>query len=293
MHPLIERIGTVGVWLGGALGAAPAADSRQAAVEVERLGYGSLWIGEALSKEAMADSAILLGATDRLVVGTGIANIWARDPAAMNAGARTLADAFPGRFVNAIGVSHRPLIDARGQEYEKPLARMRSYLDQMDNAVYQGPEPAMPAPRLLAALRPKMLGLARDRTDGAHPYFVPTEHTSRARETLGTGPLLIPEQAVLLESDPTRAREIAREHTSRYLALPNYTNNLREFGFGDDDLAGGGSDRLVDAIVAWGDVDAIRTRVTEHRDAGADHVLIQPLGGLGLDQLRELAPALI
>ncbi len=174
---------------------------------------------------------------------------------------------------------------------------MREYLDAMDAAPYEGPV-ADPAPaRVLAALGPKMLELARDRTAGAHPYFVTPEHTARAREILGTGPLLAPEQAVLLESDPATARSLAREHHTRfYLELPNYTGNLRRLGFGDEDFAGGGSDRLVDAIVAWGDVDAVRRRVQEHHDAGADHVAIQPLAtdrGLGIDQLRELAPVLI
>ncbi|MCZ1007349.1 TIGR03620 family F420-dependent LLM class oxidoreductase [Streptomyces lydicus] len=188
-------------------------------------------------------------------------------------------------------------MDVRGHSYAKPLAAMRAYLDAMDGAPYDGPR-ADPAPgRVLAALGPKMLELARDRTDGAHPYFVTPEHTARAREILGSGPLLAPEQAVLLESDPATARALAREHHLRpYLQLPNYTGNLRRLGFGDEDFLGGGSDRLVDAIVAWGDADAIRRRVAEHHEAGADHVAVQPVAsdrGLGIEQLRELAPVLL
>ncbi|MEU8786931.1 LLM class F420-dependent oxidoreductase [Streptomyces sp. NPDC048637] len=294
-HALASRIGRVGVWHGG-LGRVPAAAARQAAAEIEQLGYGALWFGEAAATEAVSQAALLLGATERITVATGIANIWVRDASAMNAAAQTLAEAYDGRFLLGLGASHAPLVALRGHTYAKPLAAMRDYLDALDAAPYEGPV-ADPAPaRVLAALGPKMLELARDRAAGAHPYFVTPEHTARAREILGTGPLLAPEQAVLLESDPATARSLAREHhVSFYLQLPNYTGSLRRLGFGDDDFAGGGSDRLVDAIVAWGDVDAVRRRVQEHHDAGADHVAIQPLAtnrGLGIDQLRELAPVL-
>lgn len=293
---LAARIGRVGVWHGG-LGGVPAAVARRAAAEIEQLGYGALWIGETPASESVSLAGLLLAATERITVATGIANIWVRDASAAHAAARTLAEAYDGRFVLGLGASHAPLVDARGHSYAKPLAAMRAYLDAMDEAPYDGPT-ADPAPgRVLAALGPKMLELARDRTAGAHPYFVTPEHTARARDILGTGPLLAPEQAVLLESDPATARSLAREHhTRRYLQLPNYTGNLRRLGFGDEDFLGGGSDRLVDAIVAWGDVDAIRRRVAEHHEAGADHVALQPVAadrGLGLDQLRELAPALL
>ncbi|REK89420.1 LLM class F420-dependent oxidoreductase [Streptomyces inhibens] len=295
-HALASRIGRVGVWHGG-LGQVPAATARQAAAEIEQLGYGALWFGEGpAGKEAFSHAGLLLGATERITIATGIANIWGRDAAAANSAAHTLAEAYDGRFLLGLGASHAPIVNLRGHTYAKPLAAMRDYLDAMDAAPYEGPV-ADPAPaRVLAALGPKMLELARDRAAGAHPYFVPTEHTARAREVLGTGPLLAPEQAVLLETDPAKARALAREHHTRfYLELPNYVGNLRRFGFDDDDFTGGGSDRLVDAMVAWGDADAIRRRVQEHRDAGADHVAIQPLvanRGLGLDQLRELAPVL-
>ncbi|MFD8546670.1 LLM class F420-dependent oxidoreductase [Streptomyces sp. NPDC059649] len=296
-NALASRIGRIGVWHGG-LGREPAATARQAAAEIERLGYGALWFGEGpATKEAFSHAALLLAATDRLTVATGIANIWGRDAAAANGAAHTLAEAYDGRFVLGLGASHAPIVNLRGHTYAKPLAAMRAYLDAMDRAPYEGPVTDPAPPRVLAALGPKMLELARDRAAGAHPYFVPTEHTAPAREILGNGPLLAPEQAVLLETDPSKARALAREHHTRfYLELPNYVGNLRRFGFDDDDFTGGGSDRLVDAIVAWGDVDAVRRRVRDHLAAGADHVAIQPLAphrGLGLDQLRELAPALL
>ncbi|MET9021249.1 TIGR03620 family F420-dependent LLM class oxidoreductase [Actinopolymorpha sp. NPDC004070] len=292
-----ERLGSVGVW-SSALNWASAASAREAAAEIEELGYGSLWVSDTpLSKEPFANAAVLLGATARIPMGTGIANVWARDATASRAAALTLAESFPGRFVLGLGVSHPPAVKARGGEYERPLAKMRDYLEQMEDGVpYEAARPSDDPPVVLAALRQKMLELARDRTQGAHPYFVPPEHTARAREVLGAGPLLIPEQAVLVESDPERARALGREHTSYYLGLPNYTNNLRALGFADEDFDKGGSDRLVDAIVAWGDVDAVHARVRAHLDAGADHVLLQavaPEHGLGLDQLRELAPALL
>ncbi|MFI7091825.1 LLM class F420-dependent oxidoreductase [Streptomyces lydicus] len=292
---LASRIGRIGVWHGG-LGRIPAATARRAAAEIEQLGYGALWFGEGPgTKEAFSHAALLLAATERITVATGIANIWGRDAAAANGAAHTLAEAYDGRFLLGLGASHAPIVNLRGHTYAKPLAAMRDYLDGMDAAPYEGPVAEPPPARVLAALGPKMLELARDRAAGAHPYLVPTDHTARAREILGAGPLLAPEQAVVLETDPAKARAAARAHTRFYLELPNYVGNLRRFGFDDDDFTGGGSDRLVDALVAWGDVDAVRRRVQEHLDAGADHVALQPLaadGDLGLDQLRALAPAL-
>jgi probable F420-dependent oxidoreductase len=296
MTDLVARLGRIGIWL-GMLGWAPASATREAAAEIEDLGYGALWLGEAHSgKEAFASLGLALAATQRIVVASGIANIWVRDATAMNAGANTLAEAYPGRFVLGLGVSHPPQLAPRGHEYRRPVAAMRAYLDAMDAVGYEGPRPAAPVDRILAALRPKMLELAREKSRGAHPYFVPPEHTARAREILGPGLLLAPEQAVLLETDPDLARARARDHMTWYLTLPNYVENLRWLGFGDADFAGGGSDRLVDAIVAWGDEATIEARVREHLDAGADHVALQPLApdrGLGLDQLRRLAPALV
>jgi probable F420-dependent oxidoreductase len=290
-----ERLGPVGVWL-GALGGSPIPEERDAARTIEELGYGSLWCGELVgAKEAFAHQSILLAATERLVTGTGIANIWARQPGAMQGGGATVGAAYPGRFILGIGVSHAPIVELSGQTYEKPLAHMVRYLDGMDGAARMDPPTEIPVPRLLAALRPRMLDLARDRADGAHPYFVPAAHTPRAREAIGPDKLLIPEQAIVLEADPVEARRIAREHMGRYLQLPNYVNNLRQLGYGDEDVADGGSDRLVDAIVAWGTEEDIARRVREHRDGGADHVLLQPLGDVpgALAQLQRLAPALL
>ncbi len=289
------RLGPTGVWLGALLGVSAEVE-RHAARRLEELGFGSLFVGERIGgKEAMAHQAVLLGATDRIMTGTGIANVWSRHPAAMQGGAETLGDAFPGRFVLGLGVSHAVMVDNSGQTYEKPLTHMTRYLDEMAAGADSRPSLAPAVPHVLAALRPRMLELARERTDGAHPYFVPPSHTPRAREMLGPDKLLIPEQAVVLERDPATARRVARSHMELYLQLPNYVNNLRHLGYTDEDLSGGGSDRLVDAIVAWGDEGAIAARVREHLDGGADHVLLQPLGNLdrALVQLEALAPAVL
>jgi probable F420-dependent oxidoreductase len=290
-----SRLGPVGVWL-GALRPATIDEERRAARRIEELGYGSLWTGEGIGgKEAFAHQGLLLAATQTLVTGTGIANVWARHPATMQGGAATLGAAYPGRFLLGVGVSHAPTVDRSGQSYEKPLARMVHYLDDMDAAIADGPVSEPPVPRLLAALRPQMLALARDRADGAHPYFVPPSHTPAAREILGPDKLLIPEQAVVVATDAVEARRIARDHMKLYLQLPNYVNNLRHLGYTDEDVSGGGSDRLVDAIVAWGGEADIAKRVREHLDGGADHVLLQPLGDLAaaVHQLELLAPAVL
>jgi len=288
------ELGRVGVW-SNAPSLAQAAVVREGLPVLEELGYRALWYPEGGAKESFSTAALLLSWSERLVVATGIANIHARDPMAAANGARTLADAHPRRFVLGLGVSHAPSVAARGGRYERPLSTMRAYLDAMDGAPYNGHEPDEPAPRLLAALGPRMLDLAAERAAGAHPYFVPVEHTAFARERLGPGPFLAVEQAVLLETDSARARELARPYLAYYSRLDNYANNLRRLGWDDGDLAGGGSDRLLDALVAWGDADAVRERVRAHLDAGADHVCIQPLpaGALHLAQLRELAPALL
>ena len=290
-------LGPVGIWT-FSLDLQPAARARAVAAELEELGYGAIWIPDAVGRDPLVHAVLLLSGTGRITIGTGIAQIWGRDALSMNAGWKTVTEAFPGRFVLGLGVSHQPMVEGlRGQTYERPLATMREYLERMDAAVYLAAEPAEPPRRVLAALGPKMLTLAAERTDGAHPYNVPPEHTARAREILGPEKLLAPEQAVLLETDPTEARRIGRGHVAIYRDLPNYMNNLRRFGITDDDIADGGSDRLVDTLVAWGDVDAIRARVRAHLDAGADHVAVQVLtperGALPLDEWRELAPALL
>jgi len=290
------NLGRVGVWT-FQLELQPAAQAREAAAEIEDLGYGALWIPETLGREAFTHSALLLGGTRRIPVATGIANIWARDPMAMAAAQKTLAEAYPDRFLLGMGVSHAPMVGMRGHNYARPLTAMREYLDAMEHAPFMAHPPPREPETVIGALAPKMLKLAAERTRGAHPYFVPPEHTKRAREIMGPKALLAPEQAAVLEKDADTARTIGRGHMAIYLGLPNYVNNLRRLGFGDDDFKDGGSNRLVDAIVAWGDVDAIVKRVREHHDAGADHVCVQVLGpdprALPLGDWRRLAPALL
>jgi probable F420-dependent oxidoreductase len=284
------------VWL-GPIAQAPAKEERAAVAELDALGFGAAWFGEApANREALSHAALLLGGSDRIVIATGIASIWARDAAAAINGANTLNEAYPDRFLLGLGVSHAPAVDLRGHRYERPVSAMRRYLEAIEAHPYDAPPPRRPSPIVIAALRRRMLDLARERTAGAHPYFVPPSHTARAREILGAGPLLAPEQAVVLESDPARARELGRRHMRVYLTLPNYVNNLRALGYEDPDFADGGSDRLVDAIVAWGDEAAIARRVREHLDAGADHVAVQSYSGTAessLAQLERLAPALL
>jgi probable F420-dependent oxidoreductase len=290
------NLGRVGVWT-FQLELQPAAKAQEAAAEIEELGYGALWIPEALGREAFTHAALLLAGTRRIPVATGIANIWGRDPMAMAAAQKTLAEAYPDRFLLGIGVSHAPMVGMRGHDYTRPLTAMRAYLDAMDGATFLAVPPSIEPERVIGALAPKMLALAAERTRGAHPYFVPPEHTRRAREIMGPKALLAPEQAAVLERDAATARTIARSHMGIYLGLPNYLNNLRRLGFGDDDFKDGGSDRLVDAIVAWGDVDAVAQRVRAHHDAGADHVCVQVLGpdprALPLADWRRLAAALL
>lgn len=290
------RLGRVGIW-SFALDELPAGGERQTVAEMDALGYPALWIPEGLSsKEIIAHASLLLVASERLTIATGIANMWARDPVALANAARLLADDHPGRFVLGIGVGHSYSTEVRGARYERPRSGMRAYLDGMDDAPSSGPEPARPAPRLLAALGPKMLELAAERTAGAHTYFVPVEHTVAARRTLGAEPVLAVEQTVVLQSDPSAARRLARGFAADYLELPNYANNLRRLGFTDEDIAGSGSDRVIDATVVWGGVDRIAGRVRAHLDAGADHVAVQVVadaGETGLRELRELAPSLL
>ncbi len=244
--------------------------------EFERLGFPAVWMPESVgSKEVLAHSALLLGASERAIVAPGIASIYARDPMAMAGGAKALAEAYPGRFVLGIGVSHAPSVKLRGSDYGKPIETMTAYLDAMEAASYAGPEPSEPVPLVLAALGPKMLELAATRADGAHPYFVPVEHTPIARAALGPEPCLAVEQTAVLSTDPAEARRIGRAFARHYLALPNYANNLRRLGWSDEDIANDGSDRLIDAVIAWGDVDAIVARVRAHLDGGADHVCVQ------------------
>jgi probable F420-dependent oxidoreductase len=296
-YGLAMDIGRVGIWT-FALDQIPASQSAEAAAELESLGYGTIWVPESVGREALANAGLLLAATRTTIVATGIANIWMRHPMAASAGWRTLNEAHQGRFLMGLGVSHAPSVAGLlGQTWDRPLERMQVYLDAMDESIFFAAPPAVPPSRILAALGPRMLELARERSVGAHPYFVPVEHTAFARQQLGAGPVLAPELAVVLETDPATARELARSHMAGYLRLPNYANNLRRMGFTDDDLADGGSDRLVDAVVAWGDLDAVVDRVRQHHDAGADHVCIQVIehdhAGLPMEAWRRLAPALL
>jgi probable F420-dependent oxidoreductase len=289
------NIGRVGIW-SMALEAQPLSVAREAVGELDDLGFPALWVPEALGKEVMSHVALLLAATRRMVVATGIANLWARDATAMVSAQQTLTEGFPERFLLGIGVSHTPTVAHRGHALVSPVQTTRDYLKAMDATHYFGPAPAAPLHRVLAALGPRMLTIAAELTEGAHTYTVPVEHTEQARRCLGPGPLLIPEQKVVLVSDPADARRIGRTNIGRLLRLPNYAGNLRRLGFGEADFADGGSDRLVDALVAWGDIEDVRRRVKEHLDAGADHVALQVLTGdpraLPLREWRELSALL-
>jgi probable F420-dependent oxidoreductase len=260
------------------------------AERVEKLGYGALWIPEAVGREAFTACAWLLSHTSNLIIASGIANIYARDPMSAAAAQKGLNEQFGGRFLLGLGVSHIPLVEGvRRLEYRQPVATMRAYLNAMGEAPYQCVLPADKPKTVLAALGPKMLELSAEQADGAHPYNVTPEHTHRARALLGAGKLLCVEQAAILENDPATARAIARQFLAIYLGLPNYVNNWRRLGFADADFAGGGSDRLIDALVCWGSEKAIRARIDEHWQAGADHVCVQALGNNGQPDERLLS----
>jgi probable F420-dependent oxidoreductase len=269
------QLGKLGVW--APMDALTAEEGALFAQRVEGWGYSALWLPESRGRNVLAHSSWLLANTKNLIVAPGIANIYARDPMAMANGQRGLNEQSGGRFLLGIGVSHAPTVTGlRGHQYGKPVATMRSYLQGMQLAPYLAPDPPEKPLTILAALGPRMLALSAELADGAHPYNVPPEHTAEARAILGSGKLLCPEVWVLLEADPARARSAARQALAPYMQLDNYANNWRRLGFGDD-LAGGGSDRFVDANVAWGDEGTIRKRIQEHWDAGADHVCIQTI----------------
>lgn len=264
------RLGQLGIWTSLVWGDRGAA--KDAASQLERLGYGALWFPSRPATFALARD--LLDATSHIRIATGIASIWTHPAEEVAATHHALTQAYPTRFVLGLGVSHPHLVNRdQPDRYARPFERMRAYLDALDAA----PTPVPTEERILAALGPRMLSLARERSAGAHPYLVTPDHTRRAREILGSGPILAPEQAVVLETDPDRARAIAREHLSAYLRAPNYTNNWLRLGFSPDDFPNGGSDGLVDALVAWGSLDTIRERVAQHFHAGADHVCLQVL----------------
>lgn len=287
------RLGRVGVWT-FAFDAMPADLIATDVAAIETLGYGAVWVPEGGgSTDILAHTGWLLASSRRLAVASGIANITARPPEVLARGAALLADAYDGRLVLGIGVGHEYSTERRGVAWDRPIDRMRAYLGSMDAAA--GARPA--APRLLAALGDRMLGLSAEMAGGAHTYFAPPAHTAHAREVLGPEPVLAVEQGVMLVSEPTEARRIARGWTTGYLDLPNYARHWSRLGFGGE-LAGGGSDRLVDAAIAWGGVDDVAARVREHLDAGADHVCLQVIAdeddeGAGVTWLRELAPAVL
>lgn len=293
-----SALGRIGVWT-GALDGHPTSIAQDAARRLEALGYSSLWVPEAVGRDPFVASANLLAATDKLVLATGIANIYARDPMTSVACRNTLAEAYPERFVLGLGVSHRHLVtNVRKHDYSRPFAYMKAYLADMESALFVAAKPAVQPATILAALGPKMLQLAATAAQGAHPYFTTPEHTASARQTMGPGPILAPEQMVVCSTDASEARRIARAGMAVYLRAPNYLNNLVRLGFDESDWAdhNRASDRLVDAIVAWGSNEHIAARVKAHHDAGADHVCIQVLRGdreLPLQEWAELAPALL
>jgi probable F420-dependent oxidoreductase len=269
-------ITSTGVW--AATDNLTAAEAAAFAQRVEAWGYGALWIPEAVGREVFSASAWLLARTRTLIVASGIANIYARDPISTAAAQKGLNEQSGGRFLLGLGVSHIPLVEGlRQHQYGKPVATMRAYLNAMAGAIFKSVPPAEPPQTVLAALGPKMLGLAAEMTRGAHPYNVTPQHTAEARALLGAGKLLCVEQAAILETRPSEARALARKFLSVYLPLPNYYNNWRRMGFDDSDFAGGGSDRLIDALIVWGDETTIRRRIDEHRQAGADHVCVQAI----------------
>ena len=288
---LADAIGKLGVWDAG-LCFAPVGAACSAAADLEAAGYRTAWLHEG-GRHVFAAAALLLAHTGRIVVGTSIASIWQHEPTEMVTAARTLGEAFPGRFVLGIGVSHEGARSWRGRAYGRPLDDLCDYLDAMEGVPWPCPRPQTPVPRMIGALGPRMLELARRRARGAIPYLVPVEHTSFARERLGPDPVLAVQQAFVVGQPRRRARELAHEHVQRYLPFPNYRNNLLRCGFSERDLQGSGSERLIDALVAIGDLDDVAARARAHLDAGADHVCVNPLGrALGeirLDDLQEFA----
>jgi probable F420-dependent oxidoreductase len=285
----------LGVWY--FLETMPASLAAETAQRIESLGYSALWIPEAAGRHPFVSASWLLANTKTLVVGTGIASIYHREPGVTLAGQKALAEQSGNRFLLGLGVSHQPFVEGvRGLTYTKPVATMRDYLQKMDAAPYASVPPAEEPPRVIAALGPKMLELARDQTNGAHPYFSSPDHTAMAREILGPEKWLCVEQKIILEKDPSKARAAARGVAQMYINLPNYRNNWLRMGLTEADFENGGSDRFVDTTFAWGDVDLINARIKAHLDAGASHVCIQPVnpngvvGDLHWEALEALAP---
>ena len=270
----------LGVWFFTDAMAAPiAADT---AKRIEDLGFSALWIPETVGRNPFVHAAWLLANTSSLIIATGIANIYHREPGVTLAAQNTLAEQSDNRFLLGLGVSHKPLVEGlRGLTYGPPVATMRDYLDKMAASPYTGPPPKDKPPTVIAALGPKMLELASKKCDGAHPYFTSPSHTKMARDVMGPDRLLCVEQKVIFETDPAKARDIARKAAQTYQGLPNYRNNWLRMGLGEADIDGDGSDTFIDATFAWGEIDAIKSRVQEHYDAGASHVCVQPIHPAG------------
>ncbi|MGI9324593.1 MAG: TIGR03620 family F420-dependent LLM class oxidoreductase [Pseudomonadales bacterium] len=274
------NLGKLGVWY--FFDGLPAAAAAAAAQRIEKLGYSALWIPETVGRNPLVHASWLLANTDSLILATGIANIYHREPGVTMAAQKTLAEQSGNRFLLGLGVSHKPLVEGvRGLEYGPPVKTMRSYLEGMRASPYQGVPPTEEPPTVIAALGPKMLELAASQCSGAHPYFTSPEHTATARKILGDGPMLCVEQKVILETNPQKARELARPVASIYTGLPNYYNNWLRMGLEEADFKDGGSDKFIDTTFAWGSAAAIKDRIQQHFDAGASHVCIQPVNPNG------------
>jgi len=292
----MNDLGPVGIWQ-GVLDGHPSGVVRDVVAELDEAGWPTMWIPETVARDPFVSASVMLEATTNMQVATGIASIWARDPMTTANASLTLNEAYNGRFVLGLGVSHHTLTEwVRKHDYSKPLTKMREYLERMDASMFHGVKPEQPTMRLLAALGPKMLELSATAADGAHPYFVPPEHTDIARTIIGPDAYLATEQMVVLETDPSKAREIARAHMAVYLGLPNYANNLMRLGYTEEELTNA-DDRVVDAIVAWGTLDDVLDRVKAHHDAGANHVCIQVLeadrAAVPLDAWRAIGEAVL
>ncbi|MDF5756979.1 TIGR03620 family F420-dependent LLM class oxidoreductase [Spongiactinospora sp. TRM90649] len=296
------ELGSIGVWT-WAFDEQPWHTAREAVAEIEDLGYGTVWFGEGRGRDSTTQAALMLSATRRIVVAPGVANIYRHEPGTLAQSERTLNEAFPGRFLLGLGVGAETLATSVGKTWRPPIEAMRDFLDRMDTATLTAPAAPAPPRRVLAALGPKMLALSAERTWGAHPFLLPLEHTAHARKIVGPDALLAVHQAVALHKDPATARGIARQMIAQWIAhvqvVPSRWNVVRDLlGFDDSDLADGGSDRLVAAMVAHGDLDTVAERVRAQLAAGADHVCVgvateDPKPALALAELRELASALL
>lgn len=296
MTSIADKLGPRGVWW---FTETMAADDAAAFVQrLEAMGYGAMWMPETLGRDPFAHAAFLFERTERIVLATGIASIFNRHPGAMKQGQMTLAEQSGNRFLLGLGVSHAPMVSGvRKLDYSKPLSQMRDYLAGMDESFTISPPPSEAPMRVLAALGPKMLELAATAADGAHPYWTTPDHTEVARAALGPDKLLCVEQKVVLSTDATAARAAARQAMAMYITLPNYFKNWFRLGFDESDLTGGGSDRLIDALVPWGTAAQVEDRINAHMEAGANHVCIQPLkpdaapGTPDFEALEAFAPA--